>query len=76
VAYGQRLESRLRWLARRRTSRRVKEARADHKVRASSGTPEQDGEWLEPVFIPHARHCLQIHARHNVRPAGRQQQIF
>jgi len=21
-----------------------------HKVRASSGTPERDGEWLEPVF--------------------------
>src|SRR5882724_5261754 len=37
--------------ARRRTSRRVKEARADHKVRASSSTPEADGEWLEPVFI-------------------------
>jgi hypothetical protein len=54
----------------------VKEARADRKVRASSGTPDSDGEWLEPVFIPHVRHCLQIHARHNAQPAGRQQQIF
>lgn len=54
----------------------MEEARADHKVRASSVTPETDGEWLEPVFIPQARLCLQVHARHNVQPAGRQQSIF
>jgi len=30
-------------------------------VRASSGTPERDGEWLEPVFIPDVRHCLKTH---------------
>src|SRR5262249_6142851 len=36
------LDSGQRWLARRRTSRRVKEARADHKVRASSATPEKE----------------------------------
>ena len=39
------------WLARRRTSRSVREACADHKVRASSSTSETDGEWLEPVVI-------------------------
>ena len=54
----------------------MKEARADHKVRASSGTPERDGEWLEPVFIPYVRQCLQIHARHNVQPAAVRQQIL
>ena len=70
------LESGPRWLARRRTSRRVKEARADHKVRASSGMSERDEEWLEPVFIPHVRHCLQIHARHDVPPANRQATDF
>jgi len=59
-------------LARRRTSRRVKEAHAHQEARASSGTPESDGERLEPVFIPHVRHWSQIHARHDAHPADRQ----
>ena len=36
--------ARIQWLARRRRSRRVKEARVYHRARASSGAPETDGE--------------------------------
>jgi hypothetical protein len=51
VAYGRRLSASTPAWRDVAAARRVKEARTGRRVRASSGTPERDGERLHPSSI-------------------------